>query len=224
MSHRSGETEDATIADLAVATNCGQIKTGSLSRSERLAKYNQLLRIEEELGANARFPGRAALRRGAFRWRRGSPMMHKLVLLRHGESVWNRENRFTGWTDVDLSDEGLAEARRPVSCCGRRASPSTWPSPRSSSGRSRRSVAGARGDGPDVDPGRALLAAERAPLGALQGSTRRRRRPSSASAGQDLAARLRHRRRPSRTATRAWRSAIPVTPIWRQASSRRPSA
>jgi enolase len=62
MSHRSGETEDATIADLAVATNCGQIKTGSLSRSDRLAKYNQLLRIEEELGPSARFLGRAALK------------------------------------------------------------------------------------------------------------------------------------------------------------------
>ena len=62
MSHRSGETEDATIADLAVATNCGQIKTGSLSRSDRLAKYNQLLRIEEQLGHAARWPGRAALR------------------------------------------------------------------------------------------------------------------------------------------------------------------
>src|SRR4030095_10769702 len=62
MSHRSGETEDATIADLAVATNCGQIKTGSLSRSDRLAKYNQLLRIEEQLGRSARFLGRAALR------------------------------------------------------------------------------------------------------------------------------------------------------------------
>jgi enolase len=62
MSHRSGETEDATIADLAVATNCGQIKTGSLSRSDRLAKYNQLLRIEMDLGASARFPGRAALK------------------------------------------------------------------------------------------------------------------------------------------------------------------
>jgi enolase 1/2/3 len=62
MSHRSGETEDSTIADLAVATNCGQIKTGSLSRSDRLAKYNQLLRIEEELGPSARFLGRAALR------------------------------------------------------------------------------------------------------------------------------------------------------------------
>ncbi len=61
MSHRSGETEDATIADLAVATNCGQIKTGSLSRSDRLAKYNQLLRIEAELGASARYLGRAAL-------------------------------------------------------------------------------------------------------------------------------------------------------------------
>jgi len=59
MSHRSGETEDATIADLAVATNCGQIKTGSLSRSDRLAKYNQLLRIEQQLGVNALFLGRS---------------------------------------------------------------------------------------------------------------------------------------------------------------------
>ena len=63
FSHRSGETEDATIADLAVATNCGQIKTGSLSRSDRLAKYNQLLRIADELGNEARYLGRAALKR-----------------------------------------------------------------------------------------------------------------------------------------------------------------
>jgi len=63
MSHRSGETEDSTIADLAVATNCGQIKTGSLSRSDRIAKYNQLLRIEEQLGSAARYGGRAALAR-----------------------------------------------------------------------------------------------------------------------------------------------------------------
>ena len=62
MSHRSGETEDSTIADLAVATNCGQIKTGSLARSDRLAKYNQLIRIEEELGEQARYAGRAALK------------------------------------------------------------------------------------------------------------------------------------------------------------------
>jgi enolase len=62
MSHRSGETEDATIADLAVATNCGQIKTGSLARSDRLAKYNQLIRIEQELGPQARYAGRAALK------------------------------------------------------------------------------------------------------------------------------------------------------------------
>ena len=62
MSHRSGETEDATIADLAVATNCGQIKTGSLARSDRTAKYNQLLRIEEELGPQARYGGRTVLR------------------------------------------------------------------------------------------------------------------------------------------------------------------
>ncbi|MFI6962127.1 phosphopyruvate hydratase [Streptomyces sp. NPDC050255] len=63
MSHRSGETEDTTIADLAVATGCGQIKTGSLSRSDRTAKYNQLIRIEEELGETARYAGRSALRR-----------------------------------------------------------------------------------------------------------------------------------------------------------------
>jgi enolase len=63
MSHRSGETEDSTIADLAVATNCGQIKTGSLSRSDRLAKYNQLIRIEELLGGEGRYPGWAALKR-----------------------------------------------------------------------------------------------------------------------------------------------------------------
>ena len=62
MSHRSGETEDSTIADLAVATNCGQIKTGSLARSDRLAKYNQLIRIEEELGDQARYAGRAAIK------------------------------------------------------------------------------------------------------------------------------------------------------------------
>ena len=63
ISHRSGETEDTTIADLSVATNCGQIKTGSLTRSERLAKYNQLMRIEEELGGAARFAGATALAR-----------------------------------------------------------------------------------------------------------------------------------------------------------------
>jgi len=63
ISHRSGETEDATIADLAVATNAGQIKTGSLSRSDRLAKYNQLIRIEEDLGDAARYAGRSVLRR-----------------------------------------------------------------------------------------------------------------------------------------------------------------
>ncbi|AVW90788.1 phosphopyruvate hydratase [Celeribacter baekdonensis] len=63
MSHRSGETEDATIADLAVATNCGQIKTGSLSRSDRMAKYNQLIRIEEQLGATAEYAGRSILKK-----------------------------------------------------------------------------------------------------------------------------------------------------------------
>jgi enolase len=64
LSHRSGETEDATIADIAVATNCGQIKTGSLSRSDRLAKYNQLLRIEQILGSSAVYAGRCALPKG----------------------------------------------------------------------------------------------------------------------------------------------------------------
>jgi enolase len=64
LSHRSGETEDATIADIAVATNCGQIKTGSLSRSDRLAKYNQLLRIEQLLGKNAVYAGTTALPKG----------------------------------------------------------------------------------------------------------------------------------------------------------------
>jgi enolase len=65
MSHRSGETEDTTIADLAVATNCGQIKTGAPARSDRVAKYNRLLRIEADLGEAAAFRGRAALARGA---------------------------------------------------------------------------------------------------------------------------------------------------------------
>ncbi|MEE8450241.1 MAG: phosphopyruvate hydratase, partial [Thermodesulfobacteriota bacterium] len=64
ISHRSGETEDCTIADLAVASQAGQIKTGSLSRSERLAKYNQLLRIEEDLGSSAHYAGRSVLGRG----------------------------------------------------------------------------------------------------------------------------------------------------------------
>jgi enolase len=62
MSHRSGETEDTTIADLAVATNCGQIKTGSLARSDRLAKYNQLIRIEEMLGSQAVYAGKSILK------------------------------------------------------------------------------------------------------------------------------------------------------------------
>jgi enolase len=67
MSHRSGETEDATIADLAVATNCGQIKTGAPARSDRVAKYNQLLRIEDDLGEAAAYRGRGALARGGRR-------------------------------------------------------------------------------------------------------------------------------------------------------------
>jgi enolase len=61
LSHRSGETEDATIADIAVATNCGMIKTGSASRTDRIAKYNQLIRIEEELGTNAIYAAKSAV-------------------------------------------------------------------------------------------------------------------------------------------------------------------
>jgi enolase len=67
ISHRSGETEDSTIADLAVGTSAGQIKTGSASRSDRVAKYNQLLRIEEELGSSAKYAGREAIRQLASR-------------------------------------------------------------------------------------------------------------------------------------------------------------
>ena len=66
ISHRSGETEDTTIADIAVATNAGQIKTGAPSRTDRVAKYNQLLRIEEELGSDAVYPGWAAFPRAGF--------------------------------------------------------------------------------------------------------------------------------------------------------------
>ena len=73
MSHRSGETEDATIADLAVATGCGQIKTGAPSRSDRVAKYNQLLRIEELLGADAEYPGRSVFRASTSRPARNAP-------------------------------------------------------------------------------------------------------------------------------------------------------
>ena len=101
ISHRSGETEDSTIADLAVGTAAGQIKTGSASRTDRVCKYNQLLRIEEELGAAATFAGHAS----------AGAVTYRLVLLRHGESTWNKENRFTGWTDVDLTERGRDEAR-----------------------------------------------------------------------------------------------------------------
>ena len=112
ISHRSGETEDSTIADLAVGTGAGQIKTGSASRSDRVAKYNQLLRIEEELGSAGRYAGQGGNPpAGVSGLKRARPFMHRLVLLRHGESTWNKENRFTGWTDVDLSDKGREEAR-----------------------------------------------------------------------------------------------------------------
>ena len=72
MSHRSGETEDTTIADLAVATNCGQIKSGAPARSDRVAKYNRLLRIESQLGEGAEYRGLASLARGGQRWAWGA--------------------------------------------------------------------------------------------------------------------------------------------------------
>ncbi len=97
----------------------GQIKTGSASRTDRIAKYNQLLRIEEKLGAAAQFLGRKA-----------SAAMTKLVLLRHGESAWNKENRFTGWTDVELSEKGRAEAKEAGQVLRREGYTSTSPTPR----------------------------------------------------------------------------------------------
>ena len=127
ISHRSGETEDSTIADLAVGTAAGQIKTGSASRTDRVCKYNQLLRIEEELGSSAIFAGRAA---SADRRRSGDTLlpsepMHKVVLLRHGESTWNKENRFTGWTDVDLSERGATKPRGRTAAARKAATSST---------------------------------------------------------------------------------------------------
>eukprot|EP00928_Gymnodinium_smaydae_P067362 TRINITY_DN5032_c0_g2_i1.p1 TRINITY_DN5032_c0_g2~~TRINITY_DN5032_c0_g2_i1.p1 ORF type:complete len:862 (+),score=181.07 TRINITY_DN5032_c0_g2_i1:242-2587(+) len=104
-SHRSGETEDTTIADLAVGLCTGQIKTGAPCRSERNAKYNQLLRIEAELGSAAVYAGK--------NWRQPAWMGQgaTLIFSRHGESEWNVANRFTGWVDVDLSTKGLGEAK-----------------------------------------------------------------------------------------------------------------
>ena len=84
MSHRSGETEDTTIADLAVATGCGQIKTGAPSRSDRVAKYNQLLRIEEALGADAEYPGRASM----------SPQLRTLAV--RGRTRWAWRTKASG--------------------------------------------------------------------------------------------------------------------------------
>ena len=102
VSHRSGETEDPFIADLVVATGAGQIKTGSASRTDRIAKYNQLLRIEEKLGSAAQFPGRKA-----FRVEHRMPNSYCCAT---AKATWNKENRFTGWTDVDLSEKGRQEA------------------------------------------------------------------------------------------------------------------
>ena len=102
MSHRSGETEDSTIADLAVATNCGQIKTGSLSRSDRLAKYNQLIRIEEELGDQARYAGREAIKAASFSSRPASSRSRLLA-------NWRRPRR-RRWMILLISSKDRLEA------------------------------------------------------------------------------------------------------------------
>ena len=110
MSHRSGETEDSTIADLAVATNCGQIKTGSLARSDRLAKYNQLLRIEEQLGDTAVYAGRV----DPARWRQCSPIMvHRQLRYHQGELL--RVRRTAPGKNAVHATLG---AQRPGSACG----------------------------------------------------------------------------------------------------------
>ena len=212
VSHRSGETEDTTIADLAVGTAAGQIKTGSASRTDRVSKYNQLLRIEEELGS-AREVRRAERHQELSR-------MITLVLLRHGESTWNKENRFTGWYDVDLSDRGRAEAEE----AGRLLREGGIHVRRrlhlGAQARHQDAVGRARRAGSALDSGDQELAPQRAPLrraagpeqGRDGGETRRR-------AGQDLAAQLRH----SASAVDARRSALRGGRSALRRADRRPS-
>jgi hypothetical protein len=119
ISHRSGETEDTTIADLAVATAAGQIKTGSASRSDRVAKYNQLLRIEEH-------SDRADATRDA-RPEAVELNMPTLVLLRHGESTWNRKTGSPGGP-TSISPSAAAKKRaRPGACSAKADMRSTSP-------------------------------------------------------------------------------------------------
>ncbi len=111
MSHRSGETEDVTIADLAVATNAGQIKTGAPCRGERTAKYNQLLRIEEELGKRAVYAGKGAFR--ASNWQVNGIARAETAPGRRGESAKHCKKKAPGRT---LSPEHLAQAYPGVEC------------------------------------------------------------------------------------------------------------
>jgi hypothetical protein len=97
ISHRSGETEDSTIADIAVGTNAGQIKTGSLSRSDRIAKYNQLLRIEEDLGDIADYPGRAPSTTCADQRCSGCPMRSRSAARRCCWPCWQPCRPSSGW-------------------------------------------------------------------------------------------------------------------------------
>ena len=184
ISHRSGETEDTTIADLAVATSAGQIKTGSASRTDRVAKYNQLLRIEEELGGSAKYAGKSA--------HQGASVMHTLVLLRHGESTWNKENRFTGWTDVDLTETGRAEAARAGDLMKEGGLHLRHRLHVGADPRDQDDVHRARPDEAAVDSGDEVVAAQRAALrrtaGTEQGGNRRQARRG---AGQNLAQELR---------------------------------
>ena len=114
MSHRSGETEDTTIADLAVATGCGQIKTGAPSRSDRVAKYNQLLRIEEALGADAEYPGAVSVfRRLTVRQQEGSRRAVERARRRHGRRTHPLGPRRALGADLRLRARRLP-LRRPV--------------------------------------------------------------------------------------------------------------
>ena len=129
ISHRSGETEDTTIADLAVGTGAGQIKTGSASRTDRVAKYNQLLRIEEELGSTARYAGRSRIKQ--LDCRNEPPCTKRTRPPPSRRKHLEQENRFTGWTDVDLVRQGpRGSARSRPAAEGRAATPSTSPTPR----------------------------------------------------------------------------------------------
>ncbi len=106
MSHRSGETEDTTIADLAVATGCGQIKTGAPSRSDRVAKYNQLLRIEEALGADAEYPGEGLRRYAELpSGNRGSP---RSAVAEHRQDCRVRRTKRQAWLPLQRASAGTA--------------------------------------------------------------------------------------------------------------------